>query len=287
MFSNPILQSALILGGVGLFFGFVIALVNRKFRVWEDPRIDTVEELLPNTNCGACSQPGCRAFAEALVAGEHQPSDCTVMSADAIEDVAAFLGVDAGEASKRVARLLCAGGRKEARRDADYAGFDTCKAATAVAGGGKGCNWGCLGLGDCEDACLLDAIYMNENELPVVIPEKCTACNDCVETCPKDLFVLMPIEQKLIVQCRNLVHGDAAEAMCSVACNACSRCVADAQPGLIEMVDNLAVIDYEKNELAGPEATARCPTNAIVWVEGRQFDEGSSKSERPGPVNTN
>ena len=40
MFSNPILQSALILGGVGLFFGFVIALVNRRFRVWEDPRID-------------------------------------------------------------------------------------------------------------------------------------------------------------------------------------------------------------------------------------------------------
>lgn len=274
MFSNPILQSALILGGVGLFFGFVIALVNKKFRVWEDPRIDAVEDMLPSTNCGACSRPGCRAFAEALVAGDQQPSDCTVMSPDAIEDVAGFLGVDAGEASKRVARLLCAGGTAEARRDAAYAGFDTCKAASAVAGGGKGCTWGCLGLGDCETACLLDAIYMNDNGLPVVIPENCTACSDCVETCPKDLFELMPVDQKLIVQCKNLVHGDAAEAMCSVACNACSRCVADAQPGLIEMVENLAVIDYGKNELAGPEATARCPTDAIVWVEGRQFENG-------------
>jgi Na+-translocating ferredoxin:NAD+ oxidoreductase RNF subunit RnfB len=75
----PILDSALILGGVGLFFGFVIALVNQRFRVWEDPRITNVEEMLPNTNCGACSQPGCRAFAEALVVGSHQPSDCTVM----------------------------------------------------------------------------------------------------------------------------------------------------------------------------------------------------------------
>jgi RnfABCDGE-type electron transport complex B subunit len=276
----PILDSALILGGVGLFFGFVISLVNKRFRVWEDPRILGVEEMLPNTNCGACSQPGCRAFAEAVVSGKQKPSDCTVMGPEDVEDVAGYLGVDAGEANKRVARLLCAGGKNEAHRKADYAGFETCKAAAAVAGGGKGCTWGCLGLADCETVCLLDAIYMNEDELPVVIPERCTACNDCVETCPKDLFVLMPMEQKLIVQCRNLLHGDAAEDLCSVACNACTKCVADAAPGLIEMVDNLAVINYEKNDLADPKAISRCPTNAIVWVEGQQFAQSSKELEK-------
>jgi RnfABCDGE-type electron transport complex B subunit len=276
----PVLDSALILGGVGLFFGLVISLVNKRFRVWEDPRILGVEEMLPNTNCGACSQPGCRAFAEAVVDGSQQPSDCTVMGAEDVEDVASYLGVDAGEANKRVARLLCAGGKDEAHRKADYSGFETCKAAAAVAGGGKGCTWGCLGLADCERVCLLDAIYMNEDELPVVIPERCTACNDCVETCPKDLFVLMPLEQKLIVQCRNLLHGDDAEEMCSVACNACTKCVADAAPGLIEMVDNLAVIDYEKNDLADPKAVSRCPTNAIVWVEGQQFAKSSIEAEK-------
>ena len=123
MTGNPILDSALILGGVGLFFGLLIALVNKQFRVWEDPRIVGVEERLPNTNCGACSQPGCRAFAEAVVAGKHQPSDCTVMSADDIEEVANYLGVEAGEANKRVARLLCAGGHGEAHRNADYSGW--------------------------------------------------------------------------------------------------------------------------------------------------------------------
>ena len=276
----PVLDSALILGGVGLFFGLLISLVNKRFRVWEDPRIVSVEEMLPNTNCGACGQPGCRAFAEALVSGGEQPSGCTVMGPDDIEDVAGFLGVDAGEANKRVARLLCAGGKNEAHREADYSGFETCKAATAVAGGGKGCTWGCLGLADCERVCDLDAIYMNEDELPVVIPERCTACNDCVETCPKDLFVLMPMDHKLIVQCRNLLHGDDAVELCSVACNACARCVADAAPGLIEMVDNLAVIDYEKIALADPKAVSRCPTDAIVWVEGQQFAENPKALER-------
>ena len=279
MTGYPILDSALVLGGVGLFFGFMIAMANRKFHVWEDPRIDDVEELLPSTNCGACGQPGCRAFAEAVVQGKEQPSTCTVMGAEDVIDVATYLGVDAGAAYKRVARLLCAGGKDEAVRNSDYTGLETCKAAASVAGGGKGCTWGCLGLADCEDSCLLDAIYMNDDLLPVVIPELCTACNDCVIACPKDLFELMPVEQKLIVQCKNLLKGDAAEDLCSVACNTCNRCVADSEPGVIEMINNLAVINYEKNELTDPKAIERCPTEAIVWVEGQQFSEKSNELE--------
>ena len=280
MTGNPILDSALILGGLGLFFGFLIAMANKKFYVWEDPRISDVEELLPNSNCGACGQPGCRAFAEGVVQGTFQPSGCTVMGEEDMADVASYLGVDAGEANKRVARLLCAGGKDEAARNSDYAGLETCKAAASVAGGGKACNWGCLGLADCEVACLLDAIYMNDDLLPVVIPELCTACNDCVVACPKDLFELMPIEQNLIVQCKNLLKGDAAEDLCSVACNTCNRCVADSEPGVIEMIDNLAVINYEKNELTSPKAIERCPTGAIVWVEGQQFKESLVELEK-------
>ena len=200
------------------------------------------------------------------------------MGPDDIADVASYLGVDAGEANKRVARLLCAGGKNEAARNSDYSGFENCKAAAAVASGGKACTWGCLGLADCEESCLLDAIYMNENELPVVIPELCTACNDCVIACPLDLFVLMPMDQKLIVQCKNLLHGDAAEDLCSVACNACMKCVADSEPGVIEIRNNLAVIDYEKNSLTDPKAISRCETGAIVWVEGQQFEESPARA---------
>jgi electron transport complex protein RnfB len=153
---TAILLSVAILGGVGLTFAGLIALTHRKFKVWEDPRIDAVNDMLPGANCGACGQAGCRAFAEGVVGGKLQPAGCTVLSADGVVELAQFLGVEAGEASKRVARLLCAGGTNVAIQQADYIGLKTCKAAAAVAGGGKGCAWGCLGLADCEVVCDFD-----------------------------------------------------------------------------------------------------------------------------------
>jgi Na+-translocating ferredoxin:NAD+ oxidoreductase subunit B len=268
---QSILMAGAILGGLGLAFGALIALANRRFHVDEDPRVDAVTEMLPGSNCGACGQAGCRAFAEALVQGAVEPAGCTVMGPADRADVAAFLGVDAGEAVKRVARLLCAGGSDVAPRKALYHGLQSCAAAVAVGGGGKGCAWGCLGLADCAVSCDFDAIRMSDEGLPVVDVEKCTACNDCVEACPLGLFTVMPLDHRLVVQCRSLLEGEAATAVCSVACNACGRCVADAAPGLIEIRQGLAVIDYARIGEAQPAAAARCPTGAILWLEGGQF----------------
>jgi electron transport complex protein RnfB len=150
-----------------------------------------------------------------------------------------------GEVEKQVARLACAGGSHVARQRANYKGLGTCRAAATVSGGGKACAWGCLGLGDCEVVCDFDAITMNQFGLPVVDVDKCTACGDCVDVCPKDLFSLQPVSHKLWVACKSRADGD-AEAQCEVACTACGKCVMDAAPGLIRLDNNLAVIDYAR-----------------------------------------
>ncbi|CAN5618263.1 Fe-S cluster domain-containing protein [soil metagenome] len=276
---NPtaVLLSVAILGGVGLTFGALIALAHRKLWVWEDPRIDGVTDLLPGANCGACGYAGCRAFAEAAVQGIVEPAVCTVMGPEMLEDVASYLGVDAGAADRRVARLLCAGGSDVAPCKAQYYGLTSCAAAVAVGGGGKGCAWGCVGHADCAVSCTFDAIVMNDQGLPVVDPVLCTACGDCVDACPLDLFTIMPLDHHLVVQCRSLLSGDAATSVCAVACNACGKCVQDAAPGLIAISRGLAVIDYDQIQLAGRQAIARCPTGAITWLDGAQF-------ESPQPV---
>jgi Na+-translocating ferredoxin:NAD+ oxidoreductase subunit B len=266
-----ILLAVGILGGVGLVFASLIAIANRKLKVWEDPRIEVVTGMLPGANCGACGVPGCRAFAEKLVAGEKQPAGCNVADAGTKEKIASYLGVDAGHATKVVARMHCAGGIHVARQQAEYRGLATCAAAAAVAGGGKGCAWGCLGLADCVRSCTFDAMSMSADGIPVIDIDKCTACGDCVEACPKDLLALHPVDHRLLVQCRNLIAGDDALEDCRVACTACGKCVMDAGLGLISVASGVAEVDYRLNDLADAHAVGRCPTGAIVWLTGAQF----------------
>ncbi len=253
------------IGALTLALTSLLVLANHKLRVVEDPRIDVVEEMLPHSNCGACGFPGCRPFAEALVGDEVLPGKCTVSAEDARARIAAYLGVDVGAEAKRVARLACAGGSNVARNHARYDGLETCAAAALVAGGGKGCFWGCLGLADCDVACDFDAIHMDAHLLPVVDEDKCTACGDCVDACPKDLFSIQPASRRLWVACKSLEAGDGILDDCEVACTACGRCAMDA-PDLVRMENNLAVVDDPSNR-ATRVPIERCPTGAIVWLD--------------------
>jgi len=268
---SNMLVSAAIMGGMGLFFGIALAVAFRFLRVEEDPRLEAVEGMLPGTNCGACGEPGCAGLAQKLVEGTAAPGKCTVSAPEGIDLIAEFLGVDAGGEEKRVARLHCAGGKGRALQIAAYQGHESCRAAHLVAGGGKECSWGCLGLDDCEVACTFDAIHMNSLALPVVDVDKCTACGDCVDACPRDLFDIMPVSNRVIVQCTAPLAADEARAICSVVCDACARCAQDAGPGMIRMENNLPVVEYAMGGPSNADCTLRCPTGAIQWVTGEQF----------------
>ncbi len=256
----------------------VLAVADQFLRVEEDPRLETTTELLPGTNCGACGAPGCAAFAEALINGENSPAGCTVADDGIRAQIAEFLGVDVGSAIKRVARLKCAGGEGNVERLGAYEGMESCRAAFVVDGGGRACTWGCLGLGDCDVVCDFDAIHMNSVGLPVVDLDKCTACGDCVDICPLDLYVIAPVEERLFVQCNSPLAGDAASALCAVACDACGLCAKDAPPGAVEMVRGLPVINHDVEQTE--RSTWRCPSGAIQWLNGPQFADMDEKLPR-------
>lgn len=262
-----------------MLLAIMLIIANKKLYVYEDPRIDQVEDMLPHANCGACGFPGCRPFAEALVKEVVLPGKCTVSSEEGREKIASFLGVDLGLEDKRVARLACAGGINVARNKANYSGIETCRAASLVSGGGKGCFWGCLGLADCERVCDFDAIQMNEFNIPVVDEDKCTACGDCVEICPKDLFSLHSATERLWVACKNLEQGDAVLEDCEVGCTACGKCEMDAPGNLIKIIDNIPVIDYSLNHQTRVPIE-RCPTGAIVWIDKEKGPQKGAESKK-------
>jgi Na+-translocating ferredoxin:NAD+ oxidoreductase RNF subunit RnfB len=281
-----IITALLALGSLTLVLAIMLIVANKKLYVYEDPRIDTVEDMLPHANCGACGFPGCRPFAEALVSGSVLPGKCTVSSEEGRVAIAEFLGVALGAEEKQVARLACAGGTNVALNRAKYQGLESCQAASLVSGGGKGCFWGCLGHGDCEVVCDFDAIIMDPFSLPVVDIDKCTACGDCVEVCPKDLFSLQPVSHRLWVACKNLEHGDEILEECQVGCTACGKCAMDAGGSLITMENNLPVINYSENHNT-QDPIQRCPTGAIVWldeklgvIKGKESKKIIRKSDR-------
>lgn len=280
-----------IMGAMGVSLAAVLAFADKKLFVYEDPRIDEVESLLPKANCGACGCAGCRAFAEKAVNGQIAPGKCTVNSPEGVQAIANLLQIDAGREEKRVARLACAGSPNVSSNRAKYIGISTCRGAALVNGGAKGCSWGCLGLADCERVCSFKAIHINRDGLPVVNEALCTACGDCVAICPKQLFSIHPISHRLWVACKNHLEGTQAEDDCEVACTACGRCSADAPAGLIQIQNNLAVINYTANSLATSTPTLRCPTGAIVWLDKDKGPQRGPEAKRitrksPLPINT-
>lgn len=252
------------MGGLGILFSAGLSLANKKLQVVEDPRIKEVTEALPGANCGACGFAGCANYAENIVAGEAELSACNVASSDAVAEIAQILGVEAIARERQIARVMCQGGIAEAAKKAEYIGIQSCLAADLMVGGEKQCSYGCIGLGDCVDACPFGALYMNRNGLPVVIEDRCTGCGKCIDTCPRGVIELHPESHRLFVLCKNHDSPKEARRMCTKACIGCQICVRAVSGDEIAMDNHLAVIDYN---IYGHEAilpTDRCPTDCLA-----------------------
>ena len=108
-FIQQILVPALIVGGVGLVFGIILAYSSKAFAVKIDERITRVKSALPGVNCGACGQTGCESFAEAVVAGKVKHDGCPVGGIKVATKVAAILGIEVTNTAEFVARVACGG----------------------------------------------------------------------------------------------------------------------------------------------------------------------------------
>jgi Na+-translocating ferredoxin:NAD+ oxidoreductase RNF subunit RnfB len=266
--NQVILYTIISLTAIGIVAAVVIYFVSRKFAVQEDSRIGAVEQVLPNTNCGGCGQPGCHAFALAVVnAGDLSSLHCPVGGNAVMKQVADILGIKAVEKDPYIAVVRCSGSFEYRKKTNIYDGTDSCKIAASLYSGDTGCAFGCLGMGDCVEVCDFEAMYMDEKTgLPVIIEDKCTACNACVKECPKDILELWPKgkkNQRVYVACLNEEKGSTARKECAVACSGCSKCFEACRYDAITMKNSLAVIDPEKCKLC-MECVDTCDVHNII-----------------------
>ena len=275
---NIALVSIISVGVLGALLGVVIGLVAKAFAVEVDERIEGVEDLLPGANCGGCGYAGCADFAKGVVAERAAPDQCPVCSADDISKIADYLGIVAEEKEKMVAVVRCSGDAANTVRSL-YNGVRDCRSAVLVAGGAKGCDYGCLGFGSCADACPFGAIEIRD-ALAVVHPDLCVGCENCVAACPKDLIIMAPATADVHVYCNSPEKGAAKRQVCKTACIACRKCVKASGEEDHMLVDGFLVkTNYENPPQPELVQASACPTTALrqASVHAENGYEGALK----------
>ncbi len=260
---STVYTSLIVLAGLGIVFGIALAIVAAKFVVKVDPKVEQVRETLPGANCGACGFAGCMGYAENVVGNpDVAVSLCAPGKGPVAEKIAVITGKKAEKVEPKIARVFCQGGKSLTQRKFVYTGVKDCAAAVLAAGGDKSCQYGCLGFGTCMRACPFGAITMSADDLPIINPDKCTACGKCVAACPKQVIELAQASKAVVISCHSKDKGVDTKKKCQVGCIGCGICVRTCPVDAIKLENNLARIDHSKCIVCGL-CTKKCPTNAI------------------------
>lgn len=255
---------------LGILAAVVLYFVAQKFKVEEDPRIDEVEKMLPGANCGGCGFAGCRGMADALVKNDDISTlFCPVGGGDTMKSIASYLGKAAPDKEPMVATVRCGGVCDKRPRTNTFDGAKSCAVVSSLYVGETACAYGCLGYGDCVEACVFDAIRINpETGIAEVDAEKCTACGACVKACPKNIIELRkkwPKGRAVYVGCMSKDKGAVVMKACKTGCIGCGKCEKVCAFGAITVENNLAYIDPQKCKLCR-KCVNECPTGAIKLV---------------------
>ncbi len=184
----------LALGGI---CGTVLSIASKIFYVYEDPRIAEVEGFTAAANCGGCGYTGCSAAATAVVEEKAPPSVCVAAGSKAAQSIAAVMGVDFASIEPSISYNECLGGNR-AENKFLYLGLKSCRALAALFDGKRVCSVGCLGMGDCVNACIFDAIQLGADGFPIVDEAKCVGCGACTKACPQNILNVKTMSERLL-----------------------------------------------------------------------------------------
>ncbi len=263
---NEILAAVIPVVIIGIICAAVLVIASKLMAVKEDERLPAVRDCLPGANCGACGFAGCDGYAKALCEEPGTPANlCVPGGGSTAKQLGEVLGVDAGEVVQQVAFVHCSGDCRHTADKVVYSGIESCSAAKLMYGGKGSCVYGCLGLGDCANACPQNAIVIRDG-LAAVRACDCIGCGICVKACPNHLISLVPDTKKTVVACSSRDKGAVTRKICSNGCIGCKKCERVCPTGAVKVTDNVAVIDTEKCTDCGACAEV-CAAKCIKTVD--------------------
>lgn len=268
-----ILIAFLIVAGIALALGIMLAVVSHCFFVPEDPTQEKVRACLPGINCGACGYKGCDDYAAAVAKDGAKPNLCIPGAQAVADEIGAIVGMEAEPFEDVVAFVACNGHCGATKNKANYEGVQSCKAAGMLYGGPGTCTYGCLGCGDCAKVCPANAICTIDG-IAHVDTSRCLGCGVCARHCPKGIIYMVPQDTKVVVMCSNKDKGADARKACTNACIGCKKCEKNCPHEAIHVANNLAYIMYSKCTGCG-QCVADCPTGCLKNVFFPDLPEGT------------
>ena len=229
---DKILIPVLIVAGIGLLAGIILAVASAIMAVPKDEKAEAILEVLPGANCGACGFSGCSGYAAALSKGEAQPGLCSPGGEACAKACAELLDTGDVAVEKKTALVHCMGSYDCTSDKMRYDGIDSCAASTLLAGGISSCRYGCMGMGDCAAVCEYGAINVC-NGMASIDPAKCRGCAKCTAACPKGLISFVPLKKQAVVRCSNCDKGAETMKVCKVGCIGCGKCARNCPAGAI------------------------------------------------------
>ena len=158
---------------IASIFGLLLGYSAIRFKVEGDPVVDQIDALLPQTQCGQCTYPGCRPYAEAIASGEADINQCPPGGEATIIALASLLNVEVKE-------LNAEPGVEKETKTVVFIDEQTC-----------------IGCTLCIQACPVDAILGAAKQMHTIIEAECTGCDLCIPPCPVDCIHIKPVEQTL------------------------------------------------------------------------------------------
>lgn len=220
--------------------------------------------LLPGVDCngcGGCGKATCQECAEAIACGESVAL-CPACKQEAVDAIAEIMGVESVEIKDEIAFVACSGDAAGKERFADC---KSCKEAVEMGFLRGECKSGCVGCGSCVEVCKFDAMKMDDGNV-IIDTEKCTGCGACAnkESCVQGIIRMIPRDATNFIPCSSKEEDDdKTREICGYGCIACGDCVRACPQGAIDIVDNHAVIDYDKC-VGCVACTVKCKKKIIV-----------------------
>ena len=257
----------IIVGGIGLAASVLLVIAAKVMAVPVDELFEAVRAELPGANCGGCGYAGCDDYAKAIVHDGVKTNLCPVGGEECAQKVSAAMGVACEEVVPQYAVVRCSGNCYKTDSIMDYEGKQSCAACNYFYQGKGSCSHGCLGYGDCIEACKYGAISIIDG-IAVVDKAVCVGCGMCAKACPNHLIAIIPATSTVYVGCSSHDKGAFTRKVCKTGCIGCKKCEKTCESGAITVTDNLASIDPAKCTNCG-NCVSACPTGAIVTCVSR------------------